>query len=127
MKLNHLLQAYEFDEIMPVINDMFPGTSKFREQLKQAYDMLIAMKPVPSNKVIRYKVLSGDKPNHSFVGAEDSCFNAIWEVCLGKEVTKENGVDLSNAELVANCLVNLCLQAKYPKAFETAHRQLMKG
>lgn len=32
MKLFHLLQAYEFDEIMPVINDMFPGTNKFRPQ-----------------------------------------------------------------------------------------------
>lgn len=127
MKLSHLLQAYEFDEIMPVINDMFPGTSKFREQLKQAYDILTTMKPVSSKKTIRYKILPGDTPSHSYVGAEDSCFNATWEICLGKDVSRERGVDLSDVELAANALVNLCLQAKYPKAFEEAHHTLMRG
>ncbi len=34
MKLHQLLQAYEFDELMPVINEMFPGTAKYREPLK---------------------------------------------------------------------------------------------
>ena len=48
MKLFHLLQAYEFDEIMPVINDMFPGTNKFRPQLKMAYDRPSATKSCPA-------------------------------------------------------------------------------
>ena len=127
MKLSQLLQAYEFDEIMPVINDMFPGTSKFREQLKQAYEILQTMKPVPTKKSIKYKVLPGDMPSHSFVGAEDNCFNATWEVCLGKDVSRERGVDLSDVELAANTLVNLCLIAKYPSAFEQAHQIMMRG
>lgn len=127
MKLFHLLQAYEFDEIMPVINDMFPGTNKFRPQLKMAYDMLLTMKPVNNSKSIRYKVMPGDKPDHSYVGAEDSCFNATWEVCLGKDISRGQGVDLNDAELLANALVNLCLQAKFPKEFEQAHQKLMRG
>ncbi len=127
MKLYQLLQAYDFDELMPVINDMFPGTSKFRPELKHAYDLLLSMQPVASKKAIRYKILPGDTANHSYVGAEDTCFNATWEVCLGKDVSRERGVDLSDIELVANSLVNLCLQAKYPKVFEKDHQTLLKG
>ncbi len=29
MKLKDLLQAYDFDELMPIIADMFPGTGKY--------------------------------------------------------------------------------------------------
>ena len=51
MRLYDLLQAYEFDEIMPVVVDMFPGTGKFREQLKEAWNMLLDMQPGASTKV----------------------------------------------------------------------------
>lgn len=125
MQLSQLIQAYEFDEIMPIINDMFPGTNKFRTELKQAYNILVSMKPVSSKKSICYKILPGDTPNHSFIGATDSCFNDTWEVCLGKDIFRERGVDLNDAELLANILVNLCLQAKYPKVFEKAHQRLI--
>ena len=53
MKLHQLLQAYEFDELMPVINEMFPGTAKYREPLKVAYDIMVGMRPVSSSKSIR--------------------------------------------------------------------------
>ena len=127
MKLLHLRQAYGFDELIPVINEMFPGTNKFRPQLQAAYDIMIGMHAIPSKKAIRFQTLHDEKSPLSYMGAEDSCFNSTWEVCLGKEVTREKGVDLSNIELAANCLVNLCLQGHYPKAFESAHQQLMKG
>lgn len=127
MKLTHLLQAYGFDELMPVINEMFPGTNRFRSQLQVAYDIMVNMRPVPSKKVIRFQTLHDEKSPLSYMGAEDSCFDSTWEVCLGKEVTREKGVDLSEVELAANCLVNLCLQGHYPKTFESAHQQLMKG
>ena len=54
MKLHQLLQAYEFDELMPVINEMFPGTAKYRVPLKVAYDIMVGMRPVSSSKSIRY-------------------------------------------------------------------------
>ena len=57
MKLHQLLQAYEFDELMPVINEMFPGTAKYREPLKKAYDIMVGMKPVNSSKRDRKSVV----------------------------------------------------------------------
>ncbi len=126
MKLIHLLQAYEFDELMPVINEMFPGTTKYRAALRQAYDILLALEPTESKKNIRYKLMKDPESNNNFIGAEDTCFSTTWEVCLGKEVAREKGVDLSDVELAANCLVNLCLLGRYPRSFEEAHRQLMK-
>lgn len=127
MKLSYLLQAYNIDELMSVINDMFPGTGKFSAEFSQAYDILVNMTPVPTKKTIVYKVMDGSKPEESYIGAEDSCFNATWEVCLGKDVVRQRGADLNDAELAANCLVNLCLLGKYPASFEKAHQQLMKG
>lgn len=127
MKLYHLLQAYSFDELMPVINDMFPGTNKFRAQLKQAYDLMINMRPAATKKTINFKILHDDKGSLSYIGAEDTCFATTWEACLGKEVTRSGGVDLSQVEIAANCLVNLCLLGHYPKSFEQAHNQMLKG
>lgn len=126
MQLHHLLQAYDFDEIMPVINEMFPGTSKFRKQLKQAYDLMMEMRPVPSKKSIRYKQMKAPDGKYSYLGADDSCFTSTWEVSLGKDVSREPGVDLSEVELLANCFVNLCLLGQYPKAFESAHQIISK-
>jgi|SRR3712207_4535919 len=127
MKLSYLLQAYNIDELISVINDMFPGTGKFRDEFSLAYDILSNMTPVATKKAIVYKVMEGSKAEESYIGAEDSCFNATWEVCLGKDVVRQRGADLNDAELAANCLVNLCLQGKYPARFEQAHEKLMKG
>ncbi|MBP7856673.1 MAG: hypothetical protein KAZ98_02205 [Prevotella sp.] len=126
MRLYELIQAYDFDEIMPVIADMYPGTAKYRDPLKQAYDILRSMKPVPSKRGIRYKIMPGSKGDEHYVGAEDRDFDANWEVCLGKDVSRDKGVDLNDAELVANCLVNICFLAKHPKAFDEAYAKLQK-
>ena len=125
MKLHQLLQAYEFDELMPVINEMFPGTAKYRAPLKVAYDMMVGMRPVSSSKSIRYKLIKG-KGEEQYMGAEDANFNGTWEVILGKEVSREKGVDLSDVEILANCLVNMCFISKYPRQFEEAHKALLK-
>jgi hypothetical protein len=125
MKLHQLIQAYEFDELMPVINDMFPGTSKYREPLKEAYDIMCSMKPVSSAKSIRYKLIKG-KGEEQYMGAEDSNFNGPWEVTLGKDISREKGVDLNDIEILANCLVNMCFIGKYPQKFEQAHQELLR-
>ena len=127
MKLQQLLLAYEFDEIMPAINQMFPGTSKYREPLQKAYDILTNMTPVASGKTIRYKIMDvpGGK-GEQYMGANDADFRGSWEVSLGKEVSRERGVDLSDVEVLANCLVNLCFLGDYPREFETAHKALLK-
>ena len=77
MKLYQLIQAYSFDELMPVINDMFPGTSKFRPQLENAYNMMLNMKPVPSKKSIKYEMLKAtDGSGNQYMGAKDNNFQS---------------------------------------------------
>ena len=125
MKLHQLIKAYEFDEIMPVINDMFPGTAKFRDQLNEAYSIMNSIHPVSSTKSIRYKLING-KGEEQYMGADDSSFNGPWEVTLGKDVSREKGVDLNDIEILANCLVNMCFIGKYPQEFEKAHQALLR-
>ena len=125
MKLHQLLQAYDFDEIMVAVNDMFPGTKKYKAQLNKAYDILISLRPVDNKKPIRYKILKDDNHSEQYMGAEDTCFTTTWEVCLGKSVTRDRGVDLSDVELAANCLVNLCFLGICPREFEPYRQKLL--
>lgn len=124
MRLYDLLQAYDFDEIMPVINDMFPGTAKFKPQLREAWDLLLDMEPVPSKKSIRYKFMKGSREDEQYVGAEDRDFEAPWNVILGKNLSKEKGVPLNDAEMIANSLVNICLVGRHPKSFDKSYKIL---
>lgn len=124
MRLYELLQAYDFDEIMPVIVDMFPGTGKYRGQLREAWDTLLGMRPVSSKKEIKYKFIKGANDDEQYVGADDRDFDTTWEVIIGKNVSREKGVDLNDAEMLANCLVNICLIGKYPRSFENSYRIL---
>lgn len=126
MKLYELLQAYSFNEIMPVVVDMFPGTGKYRKPLQKAWELLADMKPVPSKRSIVYKIIPQPGTNHSYMGAADSDFNTTWEACLGKDVVRSKGVDLSDEELLANCLVNICFIARHPKAFDQAYQELKR-
>lgn len=126
MKLQELLAGCDFDDIMAAIDQAFKGASTLRAPLKQAYDMLTTMPPVASKKSIRYKILWNPESDEEYMGAEDSQFETTWEVCLGKEIVREDGVDLTDTEIAANCLVNLCLLGRYPKAFEEAHARLTK-
>uniref|UniRef100_UPI003FEDBAA3 hypothetical protein n=1 Tax=Prevotella sp. TaxID=59823 RepID=UPI003FEDBAA3 len=121
MRLYELLQAYDFDEIMPVIVDMFPGTGKYRGQLREAWDTLLGMRPVPSKKEIKYKFIKGANDDEQYVGADDRDFDTTWEVIIGKNVSREKGVDLNDAEMLANCLVNICLIGKHPRSFENSY------
>lgn len=84
MRLYELLQAYDFDEIMPVIVDMFPGTGKYRGQLREAWDTLLGMRPVPSKKEIKYEFIKGANDDEQYVGADDRDFDTTWEVIIGK-------------------------------------------
>lgn len=124
MRLYDLLQSYEFDEIMPVINDMFPGTSKFKPQLREAWDLLLNMTPVPSKKNIRYKFMKGVNNDEQYIGAEDHDFDAPWNVILGKNLQREKGVPLNDTEMLANTLVNICLIGRHPKSFDKSYKIL---
>lgn len=109
---------------MPVIVDMFPGTGKYRGQLREAWDTLLGMRPVPSKKEIKYKFIKGANDDEQYVGADDRDFDTTWEVIIGKNVSREKGIDLNDAEMLANCLVNICLIGKHPRSFENSYRIL---
>ena len=126
MIVYELLQAYDFDEIMSTIADMFPGTAKYREPLHEAYNILLGVKPVPSTKDIRYKIMPAPRGEEKYMGAEDRDFDTTWEVCLGKNLSREKGVDLSDVEMLANAFVNICFLARHPKAFDAAYAELTR-
>jgi|LAHS01.1.fsa_nt_gb hypothetical protein len=126
MRFYELLQAYEFDEIMPVIVDMFPGTGKYEKPLREAYDILISLRPISSKKTIRYRIMPGSSGDEQYMGAEDKDFKTTWEVCLGMNLTREKGVDLTDIEMLANALVNVCFIAQHPAAFDKAYAQLTR-
>ena len=78
MKLKQLFQAYDFEEVMPVINEMFPGTSQFRAPLKKAYDLLLDMEPVPSKKSILYNIIENKANGETYMGADDHNYRSFY-------------------------------------------------
>ena len=118
MKLKELFQAYEFDEIYPQIGLMFPKGRHLREEFRNAYNLLLEIKPVMSKKQIRYELMEDPDSNEMFFGADDHDFNGPWDVLLGKELKKGPKVDLTSEELVANCLLNVVLIGRHPRAFD---------
>lgn len=126
MKLVELLQAFDFEEIMASITEMFPGTRKYRAPLKQAYLTLLETEPVLSDATIHYQVMTDEAGEESTMGAVDADFEGTWAECLGKDVLKDDDVELTDVEVAANCLVNLCFISQYPPKFENAHQQLLK-
>ena len=118
MKLKELFQAYEFDEIYPQIGLMFPKGRHLREEFRNDYNLLLDIKPVMSKKQIRYELMEDPDSNEMFFGADDHDFNGPWDVLLGKELKKGPKVDLTSEELVANCLLNVVLIGRHPRAFD---------
>lgn len=88
MKLYQLLQSFEFEEIFPTVNVMFPNAQLHRDIFEKAFDMLCNIQPITSKKVIKFELMEDPDSNDMFVGANDSCFQSTWDVCLGKEVKK---------------------------------------
>lgn len=118
MTLQQYFQAYEFDEVFPYVGLMYQPARHQRQAFGHAYDMLCKLTPVASKKQIRYELMSDPETKEMFCGADDSCFNSPWDVLLGKSVKKETGADLTDVEMVANCLLNVVLIGRCPRAFE---------
>lgn len=126
MKLYQLMQACDFGEVFPVVNEMFPNAHLHRDVFEKAYQILQTMKPTFSKKSIRYQLMDASDRDEMFYGAEDSCFQTTWDVVLGKEVKKERGVELNDLEMVANSFLNIVLQGKHPQNFDADFRKLMR-
>ncbi|MDD5861529.1 MAG: hypothetical protein PUD15_03080 [Prevotella sp.] len=126
MKFYQLLQAYDFEEIFPEVNNMFPNAHLHEDVFRKAFEILQGLKPTLSKKDIRFQFIDNPSTDETFVGVPDTCFQTSWDVILGKELRKEKGVDLNDTQIVANCFLNTVLQSKHPQSFEKFYRKLMK-
>lgn len=126
MKLYQLLQAFDFEELFPTVNEMFPNAHLHRDVFEKAFNMLCSIQPVMSKKAIRYELKEDPNSNDMLVGADDNCFNTTWDACLGKEIKKGKGADLNDVELAANCLLNILIISRHPLSFEKDYKKLFK-
>lgn len=69
MKLYQLLQSFEFEEIFPTVNVMFPNAQLHRDIFEKAFDMLCNIQPITSKKVIKFELMEDPDSNDMFVGA----------------------------------------------------------
>ena len=126
MKLYQLLQSYELEAIVPTVNVMVPNAQLHRDVFEKAFNMLCDIQPISSKKVIRFELMEDPNSSDMFVGANDSCFQTTWDVCLGKEIKKGKGADLNDVEMVANCLLNILFIGRHPQSFEKDYKKLFK-
>ncbi len=126
MKLQQLLQSFEFEEFYPEIGLMYPNARRQRASFKKAFEIMINMKAVSSKKIIRYQLMQDPDTNEMFFGADDTCFKGPWEVVIGKELKRDPQVDLTDAQLAANCLLNLILISRHPQSFETDYLKITR-
>lgn len=115
MKLYQIFQAYDFDEIFPEIGLMYPPARKMRKEFGRAYDELLTVEPVPSKKQIRYQLMHDPDTGEQFYGADDEEFKGPIETIMGKDLRKDTGVELTEAQMVANCLLNIYMLGKKKK------------
>ena len=127
MQLIDLLKAKSEDDIMAAIDTMFPDTEQYQHIFRDAYRLMLTLTLVPSKKRIRYRILTDEENEIEYFGAEDTQFNTTWEVCLAKELTVDDGVDLSDVEIAANSLVNLCLIGRCPRQFLPEKEELLRA
>ncbi len=126
MKLYQLLQAFDFEEIFPTVNEMFPNAGLHRDVFEKAFNTLCSIQPIPSKKTIRFELMDDPDSNDMIVGAADSCFETTWDVCLGKEIKKGKGADLNDVEIAANCLLNVLFIGRHPQYFDKDFRKLTR-
>ena len=125
MKLKYLLQSFEFDDLFPTVAVMYPNARRHKKDFRLAFDLLMDIKPAPSNKNIRYTIIKDEVMGNSYFGANDQNFRSTWDVLLGKDVTRDKGVDLTDEEIAANSLINIIFLGKHPKEFEESYNSLL--
>lgn len=103
---------------------MFPEASNYRSEFQQAYNLFTSLAPAHTKKVVTYQLMFDPDTEDNFFGADDSDFNDEWVVIAGKKVVKEEDVDLTDAQMAANCLLNVIFIGRHPKAFNPAFESI---
>lgn len=124
MTVQSLLQTYSFNEIFHLLCGMFPEASNYRSEFQQAYNLFTSLAPAHTKKVVTYQLMFDPDTEENFFGADDSDFNDEWVVIAGKKVVKEEDVDLTDAQMAANCLLNVIFIGRHPKAFNPAFESI---
>lgn len=124
MILKDIISKYTFNDIFAELSGMMPELSRRRSQLEEAYDFLISQTPVESKKKITYMLIDAQDSDDCFVGAEDRCFEAQWNVNLGKEVIIDDDVEISQFEIAVNSFFCILLIAFPPRRFATLRDEL---
>ncbi len=127
MKLNELMQSFEFDEVFPSIALMYPNAKRHKKEFKKAFNIMLDTRYTSTNKSIRYKMLEDTDSGDCYYGAEDSDFKATWDVLLGMEVKKIGKVNLVEEEILANCLINAIFNGIHPKEFDSEYNVLIRS
>ena len=127
MKLKELLLGYDFDEIYPSITLMYPNAKRHKKEFKNAYDIMLQTKAVPNKSCIRYRIIEDEVSNSSYFGAEDKDFKNSWEMLLGMDVRKDGKVDLTQEEVLANCLLNAIFIGIHPHEFDADYKTLIRA
>jgi hypothetical protein len=126
MKLQEMFKAYEFGEIYPEVGLMFQPARHHREEFRHAYEMIRDGRMVPSKKQIKYQLMEDPDTKEMFYGADDNNFNGPWDVLAGKEVKRDAHVDLTDAQIAANCLLCCILIGRHPKEFDKDYQNITK-
>lgn len=126
MNVKEIIEQYTFDVIFAELSDMMPVLSRKRAELQQAYDFLLSQSPVASKKKVVYQLIDAQDSDDCFVGAEDRCFEAQWNVILGKEVVVDNDVDITPLEMAVNCFFCILLIGFTPRRFAELKEELLQ-
>lgn len=125
MILKEIFDKFSFDIIFAELAEMMPFLVKKRESIKEAYDFLIGVQPVASKKRIIYQLIESQESDDCFVGAEDRCFEAQWNVIMGKEVIVDDDIDISELEIATNSFFCILLLGYSPRRFAELHDELV--
>lgn len=126
MIVKEILETYSFDTIFAELSEMMPDLGRKRAELQQAYDFLLSQAPVASKKKVTYQLIDAQDSDDCFVGAEDRCFEAQWNVILGKEVVVDDDVEISNLEIAVNSFFCIMLIGFTPKRFAELRDELLE-
>jgi len=124
MILKDILSQFSFDIIFADLSEMMPVLNRKKTEIREAFDFLMAQQPVPSKKKITYQLIDAQDSDDCFVGAEDRCFEAQWNVILGKEVVVDDDIAISNKDIAVNCFFCILLIGFNPRRFAELREQL---
>lgn len=119
MTLHDILSRHTFAEVFGELCAVLPALADKRTELEEAYTYLLEQQPVASKKVITYELIDAQESADCFVGAEDRCFQANWNVVTGKAVAVDPDVDITPLEIAANAFLCILLLGFTPRRFQT--------